>query len=297
MGSPTAPLWQISAQYLKIVTSYLKEVSSNKIHEIFGSEARHGNAMDELHGAIIGSTIKFATGVSTWGSTFVDRPLEPSYEQLFQREISSRLYFNQLLLATEAACFFLYALKKLLQRFGSEDFRTEIYDSSVGALIGWLMQTAVSALGRDSSALNEEAFDRLIKTRDLEYAQSPTLLDSGSDNQDGAVWVASRTISDEVSIKDSFDRAGYPNHIILTQIVSTVLTLELEALDLTARIESISRATASQELGACFAPIIDRPQRLIDIAKSTKLSAQRTDGAMLAVNKIPTPSMTLLIGS
>jgi hypothetical protein len=48
--------------------------------------------------------------------------------------------------------------------------------------------------------------------------------------------------------------------------VSTVLMLELEALDLTARIERISWATASQELSACFAPLTDRPQGLIDIA-------------------------------
>jgi hypothetical protein len=266
MGFPTAPSWHASAQYLKILASYLKELSSNKIHEIFGSAARQSDAMDELHSAIIGSAIKFATGLSTWGSTFVERPLEPSYEQLFHREISSRSYFNQLLLATEAACFFLFALNELLQRFEPEDFRTGIYDSSVRALISWLMQTAASALGRDSSTLNEEAFDRLIKARDLEYAQSPTLLDTGSGNQAGAVWVAARTISDEVSIKESFDRAGYPNHVILTQIVSTVLMLELEALDLTARIERISWATASQELGACFAPLTDRPQRSIDIA-------------------------------
>jgi hypothetical protein len=124
--------------------------------------------MDELHSAIIGSTIKFTTEVSTWGSTFVDKPLEPSYEQLFQREFeySARSYFNQLLLATEAAYFFLHALKKRLERFGSKAFRSRIYDSSAQVLIGWLMQITVSALGKESNSLNESAFDRLIKTRD-----------------------------------------------------------------------------------------------------------------------------------
>jgi hypothetical protein len=66
------------------------------------------------------------------------------------------------------------------------------------------MQTAVSALGRDSGALNEEAFDRLIKKRDLEYVQSPSLSGSRSDDQHSAAWMAARAISDEVSIKRQF---------------------------------------------------------------------------------------------
>jgi hypothetical protein len=82
-------------------------------------------------------------------------------------------------------------------------------------------------------------------------------------------------------------------NVILTQIVSTVLMLELGALDLSARIERISRATATQELSACFAPIKDQPQRLIDIAKSTKLSGHR----YTAADKIPSSSMTLQVGS
>jgi hypothetical protein len=289
MGFPTVPSWHASAQYLKIVASHLKDVSSNNIHKIFGSAARQSNAMDELNNAIIGSAVKFATGVSTWGSTFVDEPLEPSYEQLFHREIehSARSYFNQLLLATEAACFFLHALNKRLERFGSKDFRSGIYDSSVRTLIRWLMQIAVSALGRESNSLNGEAFDRLIKTRDVEYAQSPTLLGNGSDDQNGAVWVAARTISDEVSIKDNFDREGYPNHVILTHIVGTVLMLELEALDLTARIERISLATANQELSACFAPITDRPQRLIESAPRLDTNMKGSRIADLIPSVIP----------
>lgn len=197
-----------------------------------------------------------------WGSTFVDKPLELPYEQLFQRafESSARSYFNQLLLATEASCFYLHALDKRLERLGSEDFKKGIYDLSVSALISWLTQTAASALG------NEAAFDALIKKRDLEYSQSPSLFGNNSDDQNGAIWDAARTISDEISIKDSFDREGYPNHVILTHIVGTVLMLELEALDLSARIERISLAAASQELSACFAPMPDQPQRLIESA-------------------------------
>ena len=296
MRFPTVPSWHASAQYLKIVASYMKDVSSNKIHEIFGSAARQNSAMDELHSAMIGSAIKFATGVSTWGSTFVDKALEQSYEQLFQREISSRSYFNQLLLATEAGCFFLYTLNKLLERFGSEDFRKGVYDLSLRTLIHWLMQMAASALSKHSDSLNEEAFERLIKTRDLEYAQSPTLLGSGSDDKDSAVWMAARTISDEVSIKDIFDREGYPNHVILTQIISTVLMLELEALNLTARIERVSMATTGQVLGACFVPVTDGPQRLIDITK-TLCVPRYADGAKLAANKIPAPIIAIQIGS
>jgi hypothetical protein len=69
--------------------------------------------------------------------------------------------------------------------------------------------------------------------------------------------------------------------------------LELEVLDLTARLEKISLTVASQELSACFAPVTDRPHRLIDIAKSAKLSVQRhTDSARLAANNISTPNMT-----
>jgi len=294
----TVPSWHASAQYLKIVASFLKEVSSNKIHEFFGSAARQSNAIDELHSAMIGCAIKFTTGVSTWGTTFLDKPLEPSYERLFQRENehSSRSYFNQLLLATEAACFFLHALNKLLERSGPENFRKAVYDSSLRTLIRWLMQLAVSALARDSHSLNEEDFDALIKARDLEYTQSSTLLGTGSDDQDSAVWMAARTISDEVSVKDSFDREGYPNHVILAQIVSTVLMLELEALDLTARIERIFRATTGLDLGACFAPIADRPQRLFDIANSTVFSVQRyTESTNTAANKIPVPIMADLL--
>jgi len=290
MGFPTVPSWQASAQYLKVVSSYLKEVSSNKIREIFGSAAYQSNAVDDLHSAMIGSAIKFATQVSTWGGTFVDKPLEPSYKQLFQHEIedSARSYFNHLLLATEASCFFLHALNKRLERFGSRDLRDGIYDSSVRALIRWLMQIALSALGRESKSLNEEAFDRLIKTRDLEYAQSPTLLGNGSDDQDSAMWMAARTISDEVSIKDSFDREGYPNHAILTHIVGTVLMLELEALDLTARIERISLCTTSEELSACFAPITDRPQRLIESAPRLDINTKGPRIADLIPNVIST---------
>ena len=268
MGFPTVPSRHASVQYLKIVASHLKEMSSNKISKIFESVARQSNAMDDLHSALIGSAIKFATVVSTWGSTFVNKPLEPSYEQLFQRafERSVRSYFNQLLLATEASCFYLHALNKRLERLGSEDFKKGIYDLSVSALISWLTQTAASALGKESDSLNEAAFDALIKKRDLEYSQSPSLLGNDSDDQNGAIWDAARTISDEISIKDSFDREGYPNHVILTHIVGTVLMLELEALDFTARIERISLAAASQELSACFAPIPDQPQRLIESA-------------------------------
>jgi hypothetical protein len=183
-------------------------------------------------------------------------------------------------------------LKRLLERSGSEEFKKAIYDSSRKTLISWWIQVAVSALGRGSDSLNEEAFDALIKRRDLEYAKSLTLLGSGSDDQDGAVWMAARTISDEVSIKDSFDREGYPNHAILVQIVGTVLTLELEALALTARMQTVSPATASGELGHCFAPIIDRPQELIDSANSSAFSMQRYTGlAKGAANKIPVSSM------
>jgi len=289
MGFFTVPSRHASVQYLKIVASHLKEVSSNKISKIFESVARQSNAMDDLHSALIGSAIKFATGVSTWGSTFVDKPLEPPYEQLFQRafERSARSYFNQLLLATEASCFYLHALNKRLERLGSEDFKKGIYDSSVSALISWLTQTAASALGKESDSLNEGAFDALIKKRDLEYAQSPSLLGNDSDDQNSAVWDAARTISDEISIKDSFDREGYPNHVILTHIVGTVLMLELEALDLTARIERISLAAASQELSACFAPIPDQPQRLIE-------SAARSDTNMPLADLVPNVSPTAL---
>jgi hypothetical protein len=290
MRIPIERSWRTSTQYLKMVALHLKEMSSSKIHEVFGSAARPSNPLDELHGAMIGSAIKFATGVSTWGTTFVHELLEPSYEELFQLdiELSSRSYFNQLLLAIEAACFFLHALNRLLERFGSEEFKKAIYDSSRKTLISWWIEVAVSALGRDSDSVNEEAFDALIKRRDLEYAKSPTLLGSGYDDQDGAVWMAARTISDEVSIKDSFDREGYPNHAILVQIVGTVLIMELEALVLTARIQRVSLATASRELGACFAPIIDRPQQLIDNADSSGFSMQRCTGlAKGAANKIP----------
>jgi hypothetical protein len=261
MEFPTLLLSHASARYLNLVASYLKEVWSNKTHEIFGKH--QNNATDELHNAMIGSVIKFATELSTWGSTFVENTLEPSYEQLFQHEIehSTRSYFNQLLLATEASCFFLHALNNRLEGFGSKTFRNRIYDSSVQAAIHWLMQIAVLALGRETNSLNEEAFNQLIKTRGLEYAQSPTLLGNGSEDQSSAVWMAARRISDEVSIKDRFDREGYPDHIILAHLVGTVLMLELEALDLTVRIVRISE---SEELSACLAPITDRPQRLIE---------------------------------
>ena len=86
--------------------------------------------------------------------------------------------------------------------------------------------------------------------------------------------MAACKISDEVSIKDSFDREAYPNHIILTHIVGTVLMLESEALDFTARIERISE---SEELGACFAPTTDRPQRLIESAARLNTNTRIAD--------------------
>jgi len=286
MRFPALPSRRSSAQCLTIVASYLNDVWSKITRAIFGSAAHQNNALDELHSAMIKSAIKFATHVTTWGSSFIDKPLEPAYDQLFQREIehSARCYFNQLLLTTEAVCFFLHALNNRLERFGSKAFRSAIYDSSVQAMIRWLIQNAVLAFGRKSHSLSEEAFNQLIKTRGIEYAQSPSLFGNGSDDQSSAVWMAALKISDEVSIKDSFDREGYPNHTILTHIVGTVLILESEALDLTARIERISE---SEELSACFAPTTDRPQRLID-------SAARLDTNTRIADQIPDVSPTPL---
>ena len=63
--------------------------------------------------------------------------------------------------------------------------------------------------------------------------------------------------------------------------------LELEALDLSARIERISLAAASQELSACFAPMPDQPQRLIE-------SAARSDTNTPLADLIPNVSPTAL---
>jgi len=293
MRFPAVPSWQTSARYLKIVASHLKEISSSKI-SIFPRSSRQNDAIDELNSAMIASAIKFAAGVSMWGTTFVDESFEPAYEQLFQRDIErpSQSYFNQLLLATEAVCFFLHSLNRLLGRSDSKDFKRAIYNSLLQTLICWLMQVAVSALGRETASISEEAFDALIKRRDLEYARSACLLGDDSNDTDSALSMAARTISEEVSVKDSFDREGHSDHVILTQIVSTVLMLEFEALDLTARIERISLARATQELGACFAPLTDRPQQLIDLANSGVFSVQlNTEGATTAANRIPVPIM------
>jgi hypothetical protein len=59
--------------------------------------------------------------------------------------------------------------------------------------------------------------------------------------------------------------------------------LESEALDFTARIERISEG---EELGACFAPTTDRPQRLIESAARLNTNTRIAD---LIPDVSPTP--------
>jgi hypothetical protein len=213
------------------------------------------------------------------GKYFVGEPLEPTYEQLFQddHQHSTHSYFNQLLLATEASCFFLHALNRRLERFASGDFRREVYETTVLEMKRWLMHISLVALGKESSAISEDAFGNLITTRDLEYAQSPILLSNESDDNNSAIWTAGCNISDEISIKDSFDRDGYPNHAILTHIIVTVLMLELEALNLSSRVERVSETAPNRKLSAYLEPISDQPRRLIDRATYSEASMKLPD--------------------
>jgi hypothetical protein len=146
------------------------------------------------------------------------------------------------------------------------------------------MQISFLALGRESNSLNEEAFGRLIMARDLEYAQSSNLLSNEADDHNHAVWMAACKICDGISIKDSFDREGYPNHAILAHIIRTVLMLELEALDLASRLDRIYEA-ADHKLSVCLEPIADHPQRLIDSATGSEtrmvLPELMPDGSIL----------------
>jgi hypothetical protein len=256
-----------SNKFLRRSTT-LKEIPQKAIMKLFKRSALELSATDELHTAIIESAEKFVVHVSTWGSTFVGETLEPRYEQLFKddREHSTHSYFNQLLLATEASCFFLHALNRGLQRFASANFRREIYETSVFEVKRWLMQISLLALGQESRSFTADAFGNLITTRDREYARLPNLLNSESEDNSSAISVAGRKISDEISIKDSFDREGYANHAILTHIVVTVLMLELEALNLSSRVERASETTFNQKLSAYLEPISDQPRRLIESA-------------------------------
>ena len=271
MEFTAARVRRVSDECLRRITSYSKGIPAKTILKIFRSSASKPSATEELHGVTIESAVKFAVHVTRWGSTFVGAPLEPKYEQLFQneREYSTRSYFNQLLLATEASCFFLHALNRRLGPAASRNFRNEIYDLSVLAMIQWLMQISFLALGKESNSLNEEGFRRLIMARDLEYAQSSNLLSNEVDDHNNAIWMAACKISDGISIKDSFDRAEYPNHAILTHIIRTVLMLELEALNFASRLERIYEA-ADHKLSVCLEPIADHPQRLIDSAAGSE---------------------------
>ena len=148
---------------LKGITSYLKDISSDKISAILG-RARQISEIDDLHAAIIRGVIKFATSVPVWGSTFVDDDTEPSYKQMFPQEPAqtTQSYFNQLLLAVEAACFFLHASSRLSARQGSESLRQAIYDSSFRLMVGWLLQTVRTVLGEDNNTVTDDslaAFD------------------------------------------------------------------------------------------------------------------------------------------
>ena len=172
MEFTAARVRRVSDECLRRITSYSKGIPAKTILKIFKSSASKPSATEELHGVTIESAVKFAVHVTRWGSTFVGAPLEPKYEQLFQneREYSTRSYFNQLLLATEASCFFLHALNRRLGRVASHNFGNEIYGSSVLAMIRWLMEISFLALGKESNSLNEEGFRRLIMACDLEYA-------------------------------------------------------------------------------------------------------------------------------
>jgi hypothetical protein len=141
MEFTSALVRRVSDECVRRITFYSKGILAKTILQIFGRSASKPSATEELHGATIESAIKFAVHVSRWGSTFVGAPLEPKYEQLFpnEPEYSTRSYFNQLLLATEASCFFLHALNRRLGRAASRNFKSEIYDSSVLAMKRWLM--------------------------------------------------------------------------------------------------------------------------------------------------------------
>jgi hypothetical protein len=234
---------------LKGITSYLKDISSDKISAILG-RARQNSEIDDLHAGMIRGVIKFATTVPVWGSTFVDDDTEPSYAQIFPQELAqtTQSYFNQLLLAVEAACFFLHASSRLSVRQGSESLRLAIYDSSFRLMVGWLLQTVRTVLGEDNNTVTDDSLAALIQKRELEYGRSPTLLGSGWDDQDSAVWAAARLISDEIAVKSCFDRDGYSNHIILTQIVGTILMQELAAMDLASQIERIETLSEKRSI-------------------------------------------------
>ena len=225
---------------LKGIRSYLKDISSDKISAIFG-RTRQGSEIDDLHAAMIRGVINFATTVPAWGSTFVDDDTQPSYKQIFPQELAqtTQSYFNQLLLAVEAACFFLHASSRLSARQGFESLRQAIYDSSFQLMVRWLMQTVMTVLGEDNNTVTDNSLVALIQKRELEYGRSPKVLGNGWDDQESAVWAAARLISDEISVKSCFDRDGYSNHIILTQIVGTTLMQELAEMDLASRIERI----------------------------------------------------------
>jgi hypothetical protein len=271
MEFTSALVRQVADECLRRITFYSKGILAQRILQIFRGSASKPNAMEELHSAIIETAMKFAVNVSTWGSTFVGASLEPKYEQLFQdeNEHSTRSYFNQLLLATEASCFFLHALNRRLGRAASTNFRNEIYDSSVLAMMQWLSQISFLALGKESNSLSEEAFGRLIMARDIEYTQSSELFSNEAGDHNSVVRMAAQNISDGISIKDSFDRDGHPNHVILAHIIRTVLMLQLEALNFASRLERIYEA-ANHKLSVCLEPIADHPQRLIDNAAGSE---------------------------
>ena len=114
---------------------------------------------------MIRGVIKFATSVPVWGSTFVDDDTEPSYKQIFPQEPAqtTQSYFNQLLLAVEAACFFLHASSRLSARQGSESLRQAIYDLSFRLMVGWLLQTVRTVLGEDNNTVTDDLLAALIR--------------------------------------------------------------------------------------------------------------------------------------
>ena len=146
----------------KGIRSYLKDISSDKISTIFG-RTRQGSEIDDLHAAMIRGVINFATTVPAWGSTFVDDDTQPSYKQIFPQELAqtTQSYFNQLLLAVEAACFFRHASSRLSARQGFESLRQAIYNSSFQLMVRWLMQTVMTVLGEDNNTVTDNFISRV----------------------------------------------------------------------------------------------------------------------------------------
>jgi hypothetical protein len=110
-----------------------------------------------------------------------------------------KLYFDgthtQMVIALEAACFFLHALSRFSSRARGEKLRETVLDPAVHQIATTFSEMLRKLSPKlDIPSLEQEVID-LFNTRDCEYGRASSLIGEKPQDRDSAVWLASLNVA------------------------------------------------------------------------------------------------------